>query len=145
MKKYFAYPANVEPDDAGFYLVTFPDFPEAAADGRSREEALADAEDALEEAIAGRMNRQECIPDPSSVGVGQVLILIPANMAVKAALYAAVKEQGVGRIELAERLGADETAVRRLLDPHHRSKLNQMEAALAVLGRKLVIGVESRL
>lgn len=145
MKKYFAYPANVEPDEAGFYLVTFPDFPEAATDGRSRQEALADAEDALEEAIAGRMNRQECIPDPSSANASQVLILVPANMAVKAALYPAVKEQGVGSIELAERLGVDEKEVRRLLDPHHRSKLNRMEAALAVLGRKLVIGVESRL
>ena len=89
MKKYFAYPANVEPNEAGFYeagfyLVTFPDFPEAATDGRSREEALVDAEDALEEAIAGRMKRQECIPDPSSVGVDQALILVPANMALKA-------------------------------------------------------------
>lgn len=113
--------------------------------GAKKDDARGGAEDALAEAIAGRMNRQECIPDPSSAGVGQVLILVPANMALKAALYAAVKEQGVGSIELAERLGADETAVRRLLDPHHRSKLNQMEAALAVLGRKLVIGVKSRL
>lgn len=41
MNKYFAYPATVEPDEAGFYLVTFSDFPEAATDGQSREEALA--------------------------------------------------------------------------------------------------------
>mgnify|MGYP001824838417 FL=1 len=33
MSETFAYPASVVRDEAGFYLVTFPDFPEAATDG----------------------------------------------------------------------------------------------------------------
>ena len=40
MNENYAYPASVVRDDAGSYLVTFPDFPEAATDGGSREEAL---------------------------------------------------------------------------------------------------------
>ena len=44
----------------------------------------------------------QSVPDPSSVAAGQVLIFGPPNMAVKTALYAAVKEQDVGSIELAE-------------------------------------------
>jgi len=144
MTEQFAYPAAVERDEAGFYLVIFPDFPEAATDGLSEDEALAEAEDALEEAIAGRINRREPIPHPSPAGVGQIIVPIPAQMAIKAALYTAVKEKRIRNSELARRLGADEKEIRRLLDPHHRSKLPRLEAALAVLGKKLVIGIESR-
>ena len=144
MTEQFAYPATIEHDEAGFYLVIFPDLPEAATNGLSEDEALAEAEDALEEAIAGRINRGEPIPHPSHAGTGQIIVPIPAQMAIKTALYMAVKEQRIRNSELARRLGADEKEIRRLLDPHHRSKLPRLEAALAVLGKKLVIGIESR-
>ena len=65
-------------------------------------------------------------------------------MAIKAALYLAVKETGIKNAELARRLGADEKEVRRLSDPHHKSKLPRIEAALEVLGKNLVIGMETR-
>ena len=143
MSETFAYPASVARDEAGFYLVTFPDFPEAATDGESREEALNEAPDALEEAIAGRMNRGDTLPHPSARKARQALVSVPAQMAVKAALYIAVKEAGIRNAELAKRLDADEKEIRRLLDPHHRSKLPRLEAALEVLGKKLVIGVEA--
>jgi len=70
---------------------------------------------------------------------------IPAQMAVKAALYLAVKEAGIRNTELARRLGANEKEVRRLLDPHHKSKLPRIEAALEVLGKNLVISMEARI
>jgi len=62
MEQHFEYPANIEQDSAGFYLITFPDFPEAATDARSRETALSEAIDCLEEAVAGRMKRGGDIP-----------------------------------------------------------------------------------
>ena len=64
-------------------------------------------------------------------------------MAVKAALYMAVKEAGIRNTELAQRLDADEKEIRRLLDPHHRSKLPRLEAALEAMGKRLVIGVDA--
>jgi len=142
MQEQFAYPARVQKDKAGFFLVTFPDFPEAATDGKSVEESLHNAADALEEVIAGRINRGEPIPQPGTRKNRQHRVLVPAQVAVKAALYMAVRECGIKNTELADRLGADEKEVRRLLDPHHRSKLPRLEAALEALGRKLVIGVE---
>jgi antitoxin HicB len=143
MQEQFTYPARVQKDRAGFFLVTFPDFPEAATDGKSVEESLHNAADALEEAIAGRINRGEPIPRPGPVKTRQRRIPVPAQVAVKAALYMAVKDAGIKNTELARRLGADEKEVRRLLDPHHRSKLPRLEAALEALGRKLVIGIEA--
>jgi antitoxin HicB len=143
MQERFAYPATIMQDKAGFFLVTFPDFPEAATDGETLETALQEAADALEEAIAGRINRAQAIPRPARRKAKQTLVSVPAQVAVKAALYTAVRESGIKNAELARRLGADEKEVRRLLDPHHRSKLPRLEAALEVLGKKLVIGVEA--
>ena len=143
MNENFAWPASVVRDEAGFYLVTFPDFPEAATDSEFREDALDEAADALEEAIAGRINRGDPIPQPSPRKARQALVPVPAQMAVKAALYLAVREAGIRNTELAKRLGADEKEIRRLLDPHHRSKLPRLEAALEALGKRLVIGVET--
>jgi len=144
MSEQFAYPVAIERDEAGFYLVTFPDFPETATDGRSEAEALHEAADALEEAIAGRINRGDDIPHPSRPKPGQAIVPVPAQIAVKAALYLAVKEAGIRNTELARRLGADEKEVRRLLDPHHKSKLPRIEAALEALGKNLVISMEAR-
>ena len=143
MHEQFTYPARLKKDKAGFYLVTFPDFPEAATDGETMEESLHNAADALEEAIAGRINRGDTVPRPGPVKTRQRRVPVPAQIAVKAALYMAVKDTGIKNTELARRLGADEKEVRRLLDPHHRSKLPRLEAALEVLGRKLVIGIEA--
>ena len=143
MHEQFTYPARLKKDKAGFYLVTFPDFPEAATDGETMEESLHNAADALEEAIAGRINRGDTVPRPGPVKTRQRRVPVPAQIAVKAALYMAVKDAGIKNTELARRLGADEKEVRRLLDPHHRSKLPRLEAALEVLGRKLVIGIEA--
>jgi len=53
MERHFEYPARVEQDEAGFYLVTFPDFPEAATDARSLRAAMTAAGDCLEEASRG--------------------------------------------------------------------------------------------
>jgi antitoxin HicB len=144
MTEQIAYPATVERDEAGFFLVTFSDFPEAATDGKSKEEALHEAADALEEAIAGRINRGDTIPHPSRVSRGQVVVPVPAQMAIKAVLYTGVKEAGIKNVDLAKRLGADEKEIRRLLDPHHRSKLPRIEAALEALGKRLIISVDAR-
>ena len=62
-------------------------------------------------------------------------------VAVKLALYEAMRAQGITKTELARRLGLQENAVRRLLDLDHRSHLDQLDRALAALGRRLELRV----
>ncbi len=62
MLRQFIYPADAERDESGYFLVTFPDFPEARTDGETLEEALAEAVDCLAEAVAGRIVRTETPP-----------------------------------------------------------------------------------
>jgi predicted RNase H-like HicB family nuclease len=64
----------VAQDEAGFYLVTFPDFPEAA----TREDVPGEAGDCLEEAVARRIKRGEDLPAPSFAEPDMVTVALPA-------------------------------------------------------------------
>ncbi len=127
------YPLNLQEDD-GTLLVTSPDFPELTTFGDDREEAVARAVDALEEAIAARMYSRLDIPSPSR---GAVLVTLPTLTAVKVMLYQGMRDRGVGKAELARRLGWHLPQVDRVLNVQHSSRLEQMDSALAAIGLRL--------
>ncbi len=139
----FVYPATLTPDaqDGGF-VVTFVDVPEAITQGENVLEALQQAADCLDEAMVGRIRRRENMPAASPVKAGQYAVPVPAHTAAKAALYLALRQAQLTQVELAARLHCDEKEVRRLLDPRRMSRLSRMEAALAVLGRHFVVGMQ---
>lgn len=139
----FVYPAKFERgDNSGVLVVTFRDVPEAITQGNGEKDALWQAADCLEEAIAGRIADGREIPKASRAVRGERLIPLPAPMAAKAALYLAMKEAGMSNVQLARKLGCDEREVRRLLDPRHPTKLPRVKEALEVLGKRLVVSVE---
>ena len=139
----FVYPAKFERgDEAGVIVVTFRDVPEAITQGEGEKDALWQAADCLEEAIAGKIAGRREIPKASRPARGERLIPLPAPMAAKAALYLAMKEAGIANAELARKLGCDEKEVRRMLDPRHPTKLPRVKEALEVLGKRLVVSVE---
>jgi predicted RNase H-like HicB family nuclease len=59
------YPAVLERGEHGAVGVWFPDFPGCVAGGRSEEEAMARASDALESAMRGLAEREEALPAPT--------------------------------------------------------------------------------
>jgi antitoxin HicB len=136
-----AYPAALIPDPDGGFTVTFRDVPEAITEGDSREEALLRAEDALESALAMYVAAKEPLPVPSNVQPGEVVVPLSALGMAKAALCDAMREQGVGRAELARRLRWHLPQVARVLDLRHASKMEQVETALAALGLRLIVDV----
>jgi antitoxin HicB len=138
----FTYLMKVTPDkkDGGF-VVTCRDFPEAITQGESIEDALDEAVDCLEEAIAARIDDERDIPMPSTSKRGEHPVSVPPSMALKAAVYLAVREAGISNSELARRMQLDEKEARRILDPHHPTKLPRIEAALAVLGRHVKLSL----
>ena len=140
----FIYPARLKPDrvDGGF-VVTFTDLPEAITQGEAVEDALNEAADCLDEAIVNRIVTGLPIPLPSVVKKGCYPVPLAAHSAAKAALYLALQEARVTKADLAKRLDCDEKEVRRLLDPRHPSKLPRLEAALAAIGRRLIVGFQA--
>ena len=142
----YAYPCNIARDEEEkkatgreAYNVTFPDVYGANACGWSWEEALEMADDCLSVALSGYVKFREDIPAPSPVTDGQVLVPVPLIVAAKLTLYTVMREQGITNVALAARLGLSEGAVRRLVNPGHRSHIGQVEKALRAVGRSLVV------
>ena len=135
-----AYPILLEEDD-GAVLVVCPDFPELTTFGDDRDEAVTRAADALEEAIATRVHDRKDIPSPSQ---GDLYAVVPTLTAVKVMLYQGMRDQGVGKAELARRLGWRLPQVDRVLDIQHHSRLDQMDAALGAIGHRLHVRTIAR-
>jgi antitoxin HicB len=138
----YTYPARLEPQEDGSLLAQFVDLPEALTDGADQAEALAEAADCLSEALAGRIHRGEEIPLPSPLQDGLYAVAPEPTIALKTALYEALKKRGLSIPELARRLEMDEREAARLVDPRARTRLTSLEAALAALGYE--IGIEVR-
>ena len=137
----YSYPCQLTPDEDGGLVATFPDVPEAITGGDDRAEALAMAEDALATALAGYVHEKWEIPTPSEPVDGQVSVPVPSVVAAKLALYSAMRAQRITKVELAERLGVTESAVRKLANPDHRSHMSQVQRALREVGRRLKVEV----
>ncbi len=136
------YPAVLEKDDNGTWLVTFPDFDDAVTFGETREEALAHAVDALETVVISRMRRRLNIPKPSPAR-GRPVVSIPPLTAAKALLHQELREQNLSIRQLARRLNCEYPVAHRLLDANRKTQVNQIARALQVLGKRVVIGVEN--
>ena len=63
----------------------------------------------------------------------------PVLVAAKVALYNEMRRRKLSNVALAKQLGSVEGTVRRLLDLRHRSHVDQVEAALELLGTRLFI------
>ena len=138
----FNYPAKFkhDEDDSGF-VITYRDVPEAITQADTLEDCFIEASDCLDEAIAGRIDDGLDVPKPSKLKSNEKMISLPAQTSIKAALYIAMREEKVNKSELARRLNVDVREVRRMLNPHHGTKLPSMEQALAALGKHVELHV----
>jgi antitoxin HicB len=84
---------------------------------------------------------KEPLPVPSASAPDEVMVPLSALGMAKTALYDAMREQGIGRAELARRLRWHLPQVNRVLDLRHASRMEHVEAALATLGLRLIVDV----
>jgi antitoxin HicB len=137
-----AWPVDLITAEEGGYIVNFPDMPNGWSQGEDRAEALAQAEDLLEEIVLGRMAYGEEVPLPSAAD-GRPTVTLPPLTAAKLEAYRAMCAAGLNKRQLAERLGWQPSQVTRLFDGRHASRLDQIEAALRALGRRLVVSSDA--
>ncbi len=139
----FSYGVKLTPESDGGWVVTVRDIPEAITQGDDLESALKEASDCLEEAIAARIDDQRDLPIPSPLISDEYLVCLPIQTALKASVYLAMKESSLSKVQLASLLNVDEKEVRRILDPHHRTKLPTIERTLQVLGQQISLTITS--
>jgi len=138
----FTYSVILTPDEkAGGFVVTCRDVPEVVTQGETIEDAISEAQGALEAAIEMRIEDGMAIPVPSAKKRGEHFAALPVGTAMKAALYVSMQEQNVSKAELARRLGLDEKEARRMLDPKHGTKVPALERALHALGKRVELVV----
>ena len=136
------FPAKFTADKAaGGFVVTFPDVPEAVTQGDTMEEAMAMASEALELALTFYTEKWADIPEPSQLKRGMRMVRVPALSEAKFRLYSALRGAGIKKVELARRMKCSPSQVDRLLDITHHSRLDQIEAAFAAVGKRLAIEV----
>lgn len=136
------YPARFTADkEVGGFVVSFPDVPEAHTQGDTMEEATRMAEEALELALTFYTEEWKDLPVASAPKRGMRMIRVPALSEAKFKLYSALRAAGIKKVELARRLKCSPSQVDRLLDIQHGSKLDQLEAAFAAIGKRIAIDV----
>ena len=135
------YPVTLERDTNGTMRVEFPDVPEANTFGEDADEALMQAVDALESALSMYVEDRRDIPKPSPVKARGKAVILPALTEAKLALDSTMRANRVGKAELARRLNWHLPQVDRLLALLHASRLDHLEAAFRVLGKRLAVEI----
>lgn len=135
------YPVQLDPEEDGGYVVTLPDIGYGATQGDTFKEALLQAEDMLEEAVLGMIAHNEEVPTPSPVK-GRPVVRLPALTAAKLEVYRAMRQAGLDEAQLADRLGWPPKKLAHIFDGYHVVRLEQLESALAALGRRLIVTSE---
>lgn len=138
----FNYPAEIERDEDGRFVITFPDFGWGATDGATREKALEEAKDLLRELITTTMRKGRDLPEPSRASKRRPLVIPPLQIALKAALYEAYRLANISQRRLARELNIAENEVRRMLNPDHATKAATIDTVLRRLGARISLTVD---
>ena len=132
----FGYPYRLSRQENGWWLVRFPNVPEALTEGETKQEAFESAKDCLIAALEGYVKAGRPIPRPPFKGERVVL---PSLVTAKLAVYENMRKQGWTRSRLANELRMPENSVRRLLDLRHSSHMWVIDEALAKMNAELSI------
>jgi antitoxin HicB len=136
------YAALFEPAEEGGFVITIPDFGWGISQGDTEEEAREMAAALLQTLVQEHIRKGEDLPLPTRPrGKKYRYIGLSALHGMKAGLYVAFRASGLRKAELARRLGIPKTNVDRLFDFDNRTRLDQLEAAFAVLGKRLLVEV----
>jgi antitoxin HicB len=137
----FCYPVILEEDrESHQVLVDFIDLPFVHAIGDNAAEALLNAVDALETAFDVLMQNKEIIPAASSTA-NHSSVAVPVLIAAKVALHNAMISSGLHKADLARKLNIQPNLVERLLSLRYKSRIEQLETALALFDKRLLVDV----
>ncbi len=134
----YAYPYEVRPEPEGGVFISFPDVPEALTGAEADADVPRMARDALVAALSFYVDGGRPLPAASP---GQAVAPVPVLVALKLALHEAMLTQGVSNVELAKRAGTDKKSIQQMRDLFRATKVDDLEAALRLLGRRAEVSV----
>ncbi|MBT3279422.1 MAG: type II toxin-antitoxin system HicB family antitoxin [Phycisphaerales bacterium] len=132
------YDAKIEKDD-GYYLVSFPEFPNVNTYGETRSEALANAAEALNGSIEADFERGFDLPEPvRHRGKAFHEIALAPHIAIAVSLRKLRK--GRSQAEIARALNVSPQAYQKLENPRRcNPTIKTLEKISAVFGKELKV------
>jgi antitoxin HicB len=124
------------------FVASCRDLPAFNSVGESVDDALNESVDAIALALQTYVDEREPIPAITDKRRGEYWVSLPALDVAKIGLYQAMRAKGMRKSDLARLLGVHAPQVDRLLSLAHKSKLEQVEDALARLGYRVRVSVE---
>ena len=134
------YPATIEAQKDGRFLVRFVDLPDTFTEGQTKEEAIFNAGEVLSGMLAWRLDQAKDVPAPSPKVKGAYYVAPDAKTQAAMLLRLARGERSLS--ELARALETSWPAAKRLEDPTHWPSLKTLDRAAAALGKRLVLVLE---
>ncbi|MHB8166001.1 MAG: helix-turn-helix domain-containing protein [Sulfuricella sp.] len=124
----------------GAFLVTFPDLENVVTSGMTIEEAVQNAEDALNGCLASDFERNFDIPDPSSIS-GERIHLIAVAPHVAVALMLRRLRADKSQVEIARKLNIAYQVYQRLENPRKANPtVKTLEKIARVFGKRVELG-----
>lgn len=135
MELNFEYSYNITKYDDNEYILKFNIIPEALTSGKTENEAISLAEDALIGAIKGYIKNKREIPQESEIG-GHKICLSPL-ISAKLILYILMRHYKITNVKLASLLKTDEKVIRRMIDLDAKCKITTIEKAVKLIGKNV--------
>jgi antitoxin HicB len=139
----YNYAIRFERDETPGLAVFCRDLPQFNSYGDDEQHALQEAVDGIETTLSIYVDERKVIPEASAPESGEHVVYLPAVTVAKIALWNAMMDRGMRKADLCRLLGVSQTQGDRLVDFLHTSKMDQIEAALAALGKRLIFTVEA--
>ncbi|MDI3274867.1 type II toxin-antitoxin system HicB family antitoxin [Pseudomonas sp. AL03] len=139
----YDYAIRFERDESPGLAVFCRDLPQLNSYGDDEQHAISEAVDAIETTLSIYVDERRAIPPASTPEPGEHVIHLPAVTVAKIALWNAMMERDMRKADLRRLLGVAQVQGDRLVDFLHTSKMEQLEAALSALGKRLAISVEA--
>lgn len=134
-----SYAARIKKESDG-YLVVFPDFKNIATYGLSLQEALANAEEALNGCLESDFERNFRIQEPSRV-MGKNVHQIPVAPHIAVAIMLRTLRADRSQMEVAKELKIAYQAYQRLENPRKANPtIKTLEKIARVFGRRVDLG-----
>lgn len=137
------YPVILEPDGKSGYTVLLPDLPYGVTQGETVAQCVERAREVIALVLEDIMAENQPIP-PARRRRGEKVyyVALPALESAKVELYELMRNMNVTKAGLARRMKMHRQQADRLLDLRHASRLDQVEAAFAALGKRLNITIK---
>ncbi|MGZ9738063.1 type II toxin-antitoxin system HicB family antitoxin [Pseudomonas sp. GNP012] len=139
----YDYAIRFEEDTCPGLAVYCRDLPLLNSYGDDREHAISEAVDAIETTLSIFVDQRQAIPAASPPVAGEEVIHLPAVTVAKIVLWNEMMARDMRKADLCRLLGLAQTQGDRLVDFLHTSKMEQLENALAALGKRLKVSVET--